>query len=82
VCIVSNVPEYDNKAGYVLRGRKVFITSGHDKSNDTLQANADGEGVAGTNPVTHEGSKGRTWNVKQVDDSSPAKAFPERGTFP
>lgn len=77
--LLWDLPEHDNKGCHVLWGRKPLVASGHDKSDDSLETNSKGEGVAGTDPVTHEGSKCGTWNVETVDEGGPAKAFPQWG---
>jgi hypothetical protein len=76
---VSDLPKYDNKGRHVLWGRKPLVASGHNESYDSLEAHSEGKGVAGTNPITHEGSKCGTGDVETVDHGGPAKAFPQRG---
>lgn len=71
-----HLPVNHHEPSNVLRGRKVFVTSRHDKPNDALETDPDHQGIARAYPITYEGSYERTREVKDIDHGAQAEGPP------
>lgn len=55
----------------------MLITPRHDEPDDALGSGTRSKRISRTNPVAHRGTQTRTGNIKQSENSVPAKGFPE-----
>jgi len=63
----------NDEASYIGRLVEKAVAAGHDESDDTLQADTDGECVARADDVAEEGSTYGAGQVEEVDDGVPAE---------
>ena len=76
----SILPEYDDKGCDILGSCEILVTAGHNKPDDTLQADAKGQSIPGPDPVTRQCTEERARDVKCIGDGGPTEGFPQGST--
>lgn len=71
----------DDESADVAGLGEVRVEAGHDEADEGLEGDADGEGVAGSDPVGEEGSKHGAGNVEKIDDGVPTEGLRKGSRF-
>lgn len=68
----------DNReGGDVLGLRELAVQASHEVADHSLQGDSDGKRIAGPDPVGDWAAEHGAWDIKEVDDSVPAKGLVE-----
>lgn len=76
----NGLPEYDHKRCDVLRSCEILVTARHDEPDDALQADAQGQSIPRSDPVTRQCTEERAWDVEGIGDGGPTEGFPQGST--